>query len=255
MIDNQVDTLFEKVEKPKNGRRFVVGDIHGCFQTLKELVEEKIQLQREDHLYFLGDYIDRGPSSSGVIDYIIALDNQGFNVFPLRGNHEQDFLENWYFYNNLKTIKNLDNFSKLCRANRVSDLLNEKNELKPKYFHFLHNLKYYFELDDFYLVHAGFNFTHSRPFESWEDMLWIRRFSETELTDNQTNKKRIVVGHSVHRLEEIIRLISEKNRILPIDNGCFYGILNDKHLYMGQYAHLCAVNLDSFELIIQNCVD
>lgn len=255
MIDNQTNTFFEKIEKPHNGRRLVVGDIHGCAQTLRELVEEKIQLTKFDHLYFLGDYIDRGPDSSGVLDFIISLENQGFSVFTLRGNHEQDLLENWFFYNDLKTLKNLEIFTQTCRVNRVSDLLNEKGELQAKYFRFLQNLKYYFELDDFYLVHAGFNFAHPNPLQDWDGMLWIRRFSEMQLPDNQLDNKKIVVGHSVHLLGEIERLINAKNRIIPLDNGCFYGILNDKHLYMGQYAHLCALNLDTFELITQICVD
>ena len=49
---------------------------------------QKLELSCEDEIYFLGDYIDRGPKSKEVIDYIIEL-KQKFNVFCLKGNHEE----------------------------------------------------------------------------------------------------------------------------------------------------------------------
>ena len=54
-------------------RLFAIGDIHGCFDSLKELVEHKIQLQKSDKLVLLGDYIDRGDKSKEVVEYIIEL--------------------------------------------------------------------------------------------------------------------------------------------------------------------------------------
>jgi len=54
-----------------SNRVFAIGDIHGCFNPLKELIENKIQLQKNDKLIFLGDYIDRGTNSKEVVDYII----------------------------------------------------------------------------------------------------------------------------------------------------------------------------------------
>lgn len=71
-----------------NSRLFAIGDIHGCFDSLKELVENKIQLQKDDKLILLGDYIDRGDKSKEVVDFIIGLLENGFDVIPLMGNHE-----------------------------------------------------------------------------------------------------------------------------------------------------------------------
>jgi len=51
-------------------KTFVVGDIHGCFKSLKELYSN---LDGWDRLIFLGDYIDRGPESKKVIDFLINL--------------------------------------------------------------------------------------------------------------------------------------------------------------------------------------
>lgn len=70
-------------------RRLVIPDVHGCPKTLASFIDT-IRLQKSDYLFFLGDYIDKGSDSKGVLDIIIDLKKQGFNVFPLRGNHEDD---------------------------------------------------------------------------------------------------------------------------------------------------------------------
>lgn len=67
-------------------RRFVIGDIHGCDKALRTLIE-CIAPEPDDELVFLGDYVDRGPDSRGVIDQIIELQSR-CRVVALRGNHE-----------------------------------------------------------------------------------------------------------------------------------------------------------------------
>jgi predicted MPP superfamily phosphohydrolase len=76
-----------------NKRLFTIGDIHGCFDSLKELVQNKILLQKSDKLILLGDYIDRGDKSKEVIDYIIELREKEFDIIPLMGNHEAMLLD------------------------------------------------------------------------------------------------------------------------------------------------------------------
>ena len=56
-----------------SNRVIAIGDIHGSFNSLKELIENKIQLTKNDQLILLGDYIDRGLQSKEVIKYIIEL--------------------------------------------------------------------------------------------------------------------------------------------------------------------------------------
>ena len=67
-------------------RRYVIGDIHGCGKALRSLVDE-ISPTKDDELIFLGDYVDRGPDSRGVIDQLIELRDH-YRVILLRGNHE-----------------------------------------------------------------------------------------------------------------------------------------------------------------------
>ena len=68
-------------------RQFVIGDVHGCKATLVALLE-KINAQWDDEIYFLGDYIDRGRDSKGVLDTIFTLIEVGYKVTCLTGNHE-----------------------------------------------------------------------------------------------------------------------------------------------------------------------
>ena len=64
-----------------------IGDIHGCAKTLDGLLRE-LELMAEDHLIFVGDYIDRGPDSKGVIDRMLVL-KEKYSCTFLRGNHEE----------------------------------------------------------------------------------------------------------------------------------------------------------------------
>jgi serine/threonine protein phosphatase 1 len=71
-------------------RELAIGDIHGCLAAFERLLAE-IQLQPEDTLVLLGDYVDRGPDSCRVLDLILEL-ARTCTVVPLLGNHEQMML-------------------------------------------------------------------------------------------------------------------------------------------------------------------
>lgn len=71
---------------------FAIGDIHGQRERLTNLLA-KLPLEPEDRLVFVGDYIDRGPDSPGVIEDLIALQEARPSTVFLRGNHEQMMLE------------------------------------------------------------------------------------------------------------------------------------------------------------------
>ena len=66
-----------------NRKQWVIPDIHGHINTLRALIEQQIQPSKHDWLYFLGDYIDRGPDSAGVLDYLIDFKAKGFYLFFL----------------------------------------------------------------------------------------------------------------------------------------------------------------------------
>lgn len=81
-------------------RTFAIGDIHGELQHLKVLMGRLPELVETDTLVFVGDYIDRGPDSAGVVKYMMELpDRVPAKVVCLRGNHEDGWLRalngNW----------------------------------------------------------------------------------------------------------------------------------------------------------------
>jgi len=97
-------------------RTLVLGDIHGCLTSLNTLLE-MIQPKPSDLIVTLGDYVDRGPDSCGVLERLIDL-HQQFNVVSLRGNHElmfQDAKEDpaaqemWMLYGGRETLESFPN--------------------------------------------------------------------------------------------------------------------------------------------------
>jgi serine/threonine protein phosphatase 1 len=71
---------------------YAIGDVHGCLDKVLRLLESLHYDPAQDRLIFLGDYIDRGPDSKGVVDLMIQLHRENAaNVF-LMGNHEDNFL-------------------------------------------------------------------------------------------------------------------------------------------------------------------
>ena len=79
------------------GRTIAIGDIHGCPATLDVLLT-KLALSTEDHLIFVGDYVDRGPDSKAVIERLLELEEAseertGPHCTFLRGNHDQMMLD------------------------------------------------------------------------------------------------------------------------------------------------------------------
>lgn len=226
------------------GRRLVISDIHGCSKTLLALLK-KINLTKNDDLYFLGDYIDRGPDSSGVLDIIIDLKNEGYHIFPLLGNHEQQALRAEADYDK-KSF-----FYFMSRINKSDDLLNKKRKIKKKYRRFMKNLPSYYELDKFFIVHAGFDFKKEKPFEDQDSILNIRRFKYDKV---KAKGKTIIYGHDPTYYSKILKKIKKRKNKIPLDNGCVY---NKAHKYYDfhKLRKLCCLNLDTYELIVQENIE
>ncbi|MGE0021684.1 MAG: metallophosphoesterase family protein [Draconibacterium sp.] len=197
-----------------NNRLFAIGDIHGCFDSFKELVEIKIQLQKNDKLVMLGDYIDRGPDSKEVVDFIIGLLENGYDVIPLMGNHEAMLLDAFEDKKNIsRWIQNGGN------ETLKSFEINSLKDIESKYIEFFKGLRYYYSFEDYLFVHAGFNDNMINPLTDFYSMLWNCKES---YTNPLLSDKTIVHGHnpvSVSKCEE--RVLSKSN-VISIDTGCVY---------------------------------
>ncbi len=222
-------------------RRFAIGDIHGCLQTLRALVEDKIKLSKTDAIILLGDYIDRGQNSSGTLDYIIDLIDKGFNIFPLLGNHELDMLS----ANSQYDKDQLFNFYKLHFKSQ--DLLDIQIGILPKYKRFFESLPFFFETENFFFVHASFDFTKPNPFDYTAAMMTGR----TCKNDMKfTSGRPIIHGHQPFYLSKIKEFVAKKSPCIALDNGCVYNKPHKIYDYR-QLSNLLALNLDTYDLIIQ----
>jgi len=216
-------------------RRIIVGDIHGCSRTFRALAEEEICLTREDELYLLGDYVYRGPDSKGVLDYILELIERGYNIRPLRGNHEDDLLK----YNR-EEFRYLE--WHLARNNSLNLLDGEG--LQAKYAGFFEGLPYYFELEHCYIVHAGFNFSSVDPFADRDGMLVQRDFAYSE---KHLKGKTVIHGHQPAYIGVIQERVRNRDRLIPFDNGVPY-VKKHKIYDHTRLGGLCALDIDSYDL-------
>ncbi|NQU32993.1 MAG: serine/threonine protein phosphatase [Bacteroidetes bacterium] len=197
-----------------NNRLFAIGDIHGCFDSLKELVEHKIKLQKNDKLILLGDYIDRGEKSKETIDFIIQLQEKGYDIVTLLGNHEAMLLDAYVNKDHIfKWIQN--GGSETLKSFKINSL----NDIESKYFKFFKELIYYYSFGDFLFVHAGFNDKSVNPFEDRYSMLWnCQEFYTNPLLINKT----IVHGHCLISVSKCKDRIAAKLNTINIDTGCVF---------------------------------
>jgi len=72
-------------------RTIIIGDIHGCVDELTDLlsVDKGISLTKEDTLILIGDLLDKGPDSNGVVRLLSSFHSDGFNIVLILGNHEE----------------------------------------------------------------------------------------------------------------------------------------------------------------------
>jgi serine/threonine protein phosphatase 1 len=198
-------------------RIFAVGDIHGCFSKLVDLME-RIKIHREkDILVFLGDYIDRGDQSREVVEYLVRLKKERPNTVFLLGNHEQMLLE----YLNGEMVKPylINGGQKTLNSYRGPRGGKARQE-DPKalfpmeHLEFFHSLIPLFEFQDYIFVHAGLR--NGIPIESQElsDLLWIR---EDFYFSKYNFGKTVVFGHTPFPEPFVF------NKRIGIDTGAVYG--------------------------------
>ena len=194
-------------------RTFVIGDIHGCAATLRRLVDDTLRPVPDDRIYLLGDLIDRGPDSKGVLDFIFELRERGLSVISVRGNHEEMFLQagDDHYYLGLWTANG-------GQATLESFQADGPGDIPHRYRDFLGSLPLYILLDDFVIVHAGLNFDTPDPFADTSAMLWTR----SPVVDRpRIGGRRLICGHTpVSRIRLEASLNSSK---IMLDNGCVFG--------------------------------
>jgi serine/threonine protein phosphatase 1 len=157
---------------------YVVGDIHGCLSELACLVEN-LPLKPADRIVFLGDYIDRGPDSKGVIDYLLGMTKAVPNeMIFLKGNHEDMLLSYLGFNGNYGDMFLANGGNATLASYGIPPLSTSQDcataRIPASHLNFLLGLRSYYIYESFLCVHAGIQ--PLKPLESQRevDMLWIR---------------------------------------------------------------------------------
>ena len=213
---------------------FAIGDIHGCLNQLVSLQDKIFNYpqynKEEDLLLYLGDYIDRGPSSKDVINHILQLQTEGIKSIFLMGNHEQfmiDFLfnkinnlSNWLMNGADQTFKSYDiEVAEFIKDGFEDDKIDKLrniflSKLTKEHIYFFNNFKLTYIMGDYLFVHAGINPEKSLSEQSEIDFLWSR--SDQFFDKNFKFEKIIVHGHTPES-----DIINFPYRI-SVDTGCFF---------------------------------
>jgi len=189
-----------------SGKIFAIGDIHGCLSKLVAMLNI-IPVTKEDKIVFVGDYIDRGSESKGVVDFVMDL-RAKHSVVCLMGNHERMLLDYLSGIN-----KDLYLFN-----GGMATLVSYNNSVPESHMEFFGSLLPYYETNDYIFVHAGM-MPNKTPQEQPEDiLLWTR--VEFINSDYDFGKK-VIFGHTYIGPEPLI--MSNK---IGIDTGAvFDGLL------------------------------
>ncbi len=222
--------------------RYVTTDLHGCLQTFQHLLEHELKLLPEDELFVLGDYVNKGPDSRGVLDYLMALPKRGFRVYCLRGNHDQELLDAAQGFQQLTWASAADR-----QLTLESFGVARAEDIPEAYLSWLDELPYQLDIPGFTLVHAGYNFRlpPDQMRSDWHTMLNIKQFT---FDASRLQNRRLLHGHVPTPTAEVQRLVRVKAQAISLDTGCVYR-------HNPELAHLAALNLDSFELTLQRNIE
>jgi len=173
------------------GRYLAIGDIHGCFTALTTLVKS-IGLHDDDTIITLGDYVDRGPDSALVVDFIIEL-SQRYNLVPLRGNHEIMMLDSrqkkswhhaWLNYGGDATLYSYSGSNSNAEA---------FDSIPDSHLDFLENqLVPFYECESHFFVHANADANVALKDQKDPTLYW-RRYGDPE---RHCSNKIMVCGHT-----------------------------------------------------------
>ena len=195
---------FHHVEYHQKGRILAIGDIHGCPKTFSQLLAQ-LALQKDDQLFFLGDLVNKGPDSIGVVTKVLDLIFEGYSVYPLRGNHES------------MVIEDLDaNDELIFYPDGIPVSTDDMKYSSALYKRFFRQLPYYYRIEDYVMVHAGLDLSLQDPFSDYESMMWLWDFEPKEPLGFT-----VIHGHTNTYLPLIKSSIVNNAQAINLDNGCY----------------------------------
>lgn len=213
---------------PRGRRAYAIGDVHGRLDLLDQLlaaIEEDVERrpQRKNALVFLGDLIDRGPDSRGVIERLRTFHNDRLTTFFLGGNHEEvllrllngerGILSSWLQFGGAQCLASYGFDPGLLEVrNEGASLAAIKEVIPQSHVNFISSFSDTLRFGDYLFVHAGIRPGIDLSLQSQSDLRWIR---SPFLEDNSDHGMVVVHGHTISDEVEFGR-----NRI-GIDTGAY----------------------------------
>ena len=170
-------------------RTLAIGDIHGCATALDALLAV-VEPSATDVIVTLGDYVDRGPDSAGVLDRLIAL-SRAHTVVPILGNHEQVLIESphdpavladWRGFGGRETMESYGMVPSAPEFGHVPEA----------HWEFLRTCRDFYETDTHIFVHGNASPDLPLDQQPWQELRW-RAF--TDFGPHRSGKV-IVCGHT-----------------------------------------------------------
>lgn len=193
------------------GRYLAVGDVHGRSDLLEAMLNHWLpRLDARRQVVFLGDYIDRGPDSAGVLERLMDLGRKRPDTVFLLGNHERLCLDaidrgqefQWLVNGGMATMESYG-----LRPEQIKEL--PAGDLA-----FLRSLRLYYDTPDYLFVHAGLRPGVPLEQQQPKDLVWIRDdFFQSETPYHKT----VVFGHTPFSQP------LERDDIIGIDTGAVFG--------------------------------
>lgn len=191
-------------------RLIAIGDIHGCYHTLKNLLDEVSYTSATDTIVFVGDYIDRGYYSYEVVSTIRKMQQQlgKDKVICLRGNHEQMAIDAyrrgkfdiWNYNGGQYTTYSFEE-----HGEDVKDIIPWFESLPLAY-----------DTPEIFFCHAGLTYPmieDNKPF----DLIWGRDWIKT---DTEPREKQVIFGHTPSRTGKTYTTMTGD---ICIDTACVFG--------------------------------
>ncbi len=193
-------------------RTIAISDIHGCLTALDKLLE-LIDPQPQDTLVGIGDYVDRGPQSRGVLERLMALERQT-HLVPLLGNHDEmmlavcegreDLAADWLVFGGEATLAS---FGAAAPADVARGF--------PAHLDFIRRCRLFYETDRYFFVHG--NYVAELPLDQQprEALLW--RSLKYGPPGPHCSGKTAIVGHTAQRSGEVL----DFGYLKCIDTWCY----------------------------------
>lgn len=213
---------------PRGYRAYAVGDIHGRLDLLNGLIEAieadvERRPARKTLLIFLGDLIDRGPDSRGVVERLRTYQHPKIKPYFLAGNHEEvllrllrgerGILASWLQYGGAECLQSYGfDPAKLDLSSERSALATIKDIIPEDHAQFVRGFADTLTLGDYLFVHAGIRPGVDISLQSQSDLRWIR----APFLDHEGEHGLVVVhGHSISPAVE------ERSNRIGIDTGAY----------------------------------